>query len=101
MEPPTLQQLHPKLLTASEIQDWLLQEIAQAIGVKLEDLNPRSPFDSYGLDSMLALSVASAAKAAIGLELSPFLLMHYPTVESLSQHLAQTLEASEEEIFEI
>ncbi|MBD2091228.1 acyltransferase domain-containing protein [Microcoleus sp. FACHB-1515] len=101
IDPPTLRQLHPKLLTASEIQDWLLQEIAKAIGVKAEDLNPRSPFDSYGLDSMLALSVVSAAKAALGLDLSPLLLVHYPTVESLSQHLAQTLEASEEEIFEI
>jgi acyl transferase domain-containing protein/acyl carrier protein len=101
IEPATLRQLHPKVLTASEIQDWLLQEIAKAIGIKSEDLNPRLPFDSYGLDSILALSVIGAAQTSIGLELSPLLLVHYPTVESLSQHLAKTLEASEEEIFEI
>ncbi|MBF2019678.1 MAG: acyltransferase domain-containing protein [Hydrococcus sp. C42_A2020_068] len=102
IEPTTpAQPLDPKSLTAEDIQAWLVDRIAQELGVKPDDVNVRVPFDSYGLDSVLALGIASAGKQFLGLDLSPLLLVHYPTIESLSHHLAKELEASELEIFEI
>lgn len=102
IEPTTqAQPIAPKSLTAEDIQAWLVDRIAQELGVKPDDINVRVPFDSYGLDSVLALGIASAGKQFFGLDLSPLLLVHYPTIESLSQHLAKELEASELEIFEI
>lgn len=92
---------YPKLLTGEDIQAWLIDQIAKELGVKPNDIDIRVPFDSYGLDSVLAIGIASAGKQSLGLEMSPLLLVHYPTIESLSQHLAQELEASESEIFEI
>ncbi|MBH8578277.1 hypothetical protein I8752_36110 [Nostocaceae cyanobacterium CENA369] len=96
-----IQQIHPKLLTAADIQAWLVEQIAKELGVKPEDINVRVPFDSYGLDSVLAIGIASAGKQFLGLDVSPLLLVHYPTIESLSQHLAKQLETSDSEIFEI
>ena len=97
----TLQQLSLKSLTAEDIQAWLVEQIAQELGVKPDEINVRLPFDSYGLDSVLAIAIASAGKQFLGLDMSPLLLVHYPTIESLSQHLAKEVEASESETFEI
>ncbi|ARV58019.1 beta-ketoacyl synthase [Nostocales cyanobacterium HT-58-2] len=88
-------------LTAADIQAWLTNQIAKDLGVKPDEIDVRVPFDSYGLDSVLAIAIASAGKQFLGLDISPLLLVHYPTIESLSQHLAKELEASELEIFEI
>jgi acyl transferase domain-containing protein len=97
----TLQQLNLKSLTAEDIQAWLVNQIAQELGVKPDEIDIRLPFDSYGLDSVLAIGIASAGKQFLGLDVSPLLLVHYPTIELLSQHLAKELETSESEIFEI
>lgn len=91
----------PKFLTAKDIQTWLVECIARELGVTPENINIQEPFDSYGLDSVLALEIASAGKQFLGLDFSPLLLVHYPTIESLTQHLAQELEASATEILEI
>lgn len=88
-------------MTAEDIQAWLIRQIAKELGVKPDDIDIRAPFDSYGLDSMLAISIASAGQQFLGLEVSPILLLHYPTIELLSQHLAKEFEASGSEIFEI
>ncbi|MCC5632398.1 acyl carrier protein [Nostoc sphaeroides CHAB 2801] len=97
----TLQQLSLKSLTAEDIQAWLVNQIAQELGVKPDEINIRLPFDSYGLDSVLAIAIATTGKQFLGLDMSPLLLVHYPTIESLSQHLAKEVEASESETFEI
>ncbi|MGH8000071.1 MAG: acyl carrier protein, partial [Brasilonema sp.] len=64
-------------------------------------IDRRQPLDSYGLDSAQAMSIVSKGEKWLGFELSPILLWHYPTVEALSQRLAEETEASDSEIFEI
>ncbi|PPS43907.1 type I polyketide synthase [Chroococcidiopsis sp. TS-821] len=100
-ERKTVPQFNIHSLTAPDIQAWLVDRIAKELGVKPKDINVRAAFDSYGLDSVLALSIASAGKQVLGIEVSPLMLVHYPTIESLSQQLAKEIEASESEIFEI
>ncbi|MBD2727329.1 acyltransferase domain-containing protein [Nostoc sp. FACHB-892] len=95
------QAINAQFLTVEDIQVWLTNQIANDLGVKPDEINIRVPFDSYGLDSVLAIAIANAGKQYLGIDMSPLLLVHYPTIESLSQHLAQELEASDSEIFEI
>jgi acyl transferase domain-containing protein len=94
--PPTL----VAHLTASDIQDWLRQKIAQELGVSPTSLDVNAPFDSYGIDSMLALGIASAGQQFLGIEVSPILLMHYPTIKLLAEQLATEV-ATTSEVFEI
>jgi acyl transferase domain-containing protein/acyl carrier protein len=94
-------QFNMNSLTAPDIQAWLVDRIAKELGVKSEDINVCAAFDSYGLDSVLALSIASAGKQVLGVEVSPLMLVHYPTIELLSQQLAKEIEASESELFEV
>ncbi|MDZ8184145.1 MAG: beta-ketoacyl synthase N-terminal-like domain-containing protein [Nostoc sp. ChiSLP02] len=100
-EPPSIQQLQPQSLTVTDIQNWLVSQIAKELGVKPDEIDIRSPFDSYGLDSMLAIGIASAGQKYLGVQVSPLMLVHYPTIAALSQHLATELAASETEVFEI
>ncbi len=88
-------------LTVADIQTWLQKQVAQELGVKPEQIDVRLPFDSYGLDSMLAIAIASAGQKFLGFELSPLLLVHYPTIAALAEHLAAEFEASGAEILEI
>ncbi len=87
--------------THADIQNWLVTRIAQELGVAATTIDVTGHFDSYGLDSMLAISIASAGQQFLGIEVSPVLLMHYPTIAELSQHLATEFATSEAEIFEI
>lgn len=97
----SVQPVNSTPLTTADIQTWLVDRVAKELGVKPGDLDVQAPFDSYGLDSMLAISIASAGQKFLGVEVSPLLLVHYPTIASLSQYLAAEFEASDSEVFEI
>jgi acyl carrier protein len=87
--------------TAEEIQVWLISHISDVLGVNPDEIDVREPLDSYGLDSTQGMLLASQAGKLLGFQLSPLVLWHYPTIESLSQRLAEEFQASESETFEI
>lgn len=93
--------LDHKTITKEDIQTWLVNRIAQELGVDAGEINPKAPFDSYGLDSVLAIGIASAGKKHLGVEVTPLMLIHHPTIEALSAHLATEFEASGIEVFEL
>jgi acyl carrier protein len=87
--------------TAEEIKAWLVAHISEQLGVEPDDIDIRQSLDSYGLESAQAMILVSKAEKLFGFELSPILLWHYPTIETLSERLAKESEASQSEIFEI
>jgi acyl transferase domain-containing protein/acyl carrier protein len=95
----SIQLVDPTTLTAEDIKTWLISQIARELGVKPDEIDIQAPFDSYGLDSVLAIGIASAGEQLLGLELSPMLLVRYPTIKLLSQHLFAEFEQSNSEIF--
>jgi acyl transferase domain-containing protein/acyl carrier protein len=99
IDPASIQPVDPTTLTAEDIKAWLVSQIAKELGVKPDEIDIQAPFDSYGLDSILVIGIASAAEQLLGLELSFLLLLRYPTIELLSQHLASEFERSDSEIF--
>lgn len=95
---------HPSTVqspTVEEIQDWLADRIAEQLGIDSEDINLRSPFNSYGLSSMQAMSIATQGKQQFGIALSPLVMWSFPNIETLSEHLAKELAVIEVELFEI
>lgn len=97
----TQQNPSPQLMSAEDIQDWLAAQIAEQLGVDPDEINIRSPFDSYGLDSAQTMSIANLGKQYFGLQLSPLVIWNYPNIESLSQYLAEELQTSEIEVLEL
>jgi acyl transferase domain-containing protein len=101
MAPAETPQLNQTQLSITDIQAWMVNRIAKELGVAAHEIDIHAPFDSYGLDSVLAIGIASAGKQFLGIEVTPLMLVHYPSIAALAKHLATELEASEIELFEI
>jgi acyl carrier protein len=82
------------------IQEWLIQQLAEQLQIDPTLVDIKASFDSYSLDSSQVLVIASKAEKNFGFKLSPILLWHYPSIESLSQRLVEE-PLVEEQIFEI
>ncbi|MBW4686064.1 MAG: acyl carrier protein [Komarekiella atlantica HA4396-MV6] len=87
--------------TAEEIQVWLVSHIAELLKVNPDEIDITERLDSYGLDSVQGMLLAAQTGKLLGFQLSPLVLWHYPTIELLSQRLAEEFQASESETFEI
>lgn len=81
---------------AQTIQIWIVEQVAAQLGVRASEIDPTVHFETYGLDSAQAMSIASKAEALMGSPISPILMMRYPTIASLSERLAEEFEADSE-----
>lgn len=82
------------------IQNWFIDRLTEKLSLNPDQIDVQAPLDSYGLDSAQAMSLISEGEEWLGFEISPMLLWHYPTIEALSQRLAEEFEDSELEAFE-
>ncbi|MBW4634912.1 MAG: acyl carrier protein [Iphinoe sp. HA4291-MV1] len=87
--------------TAKDLQVWLASYFAELLGLQPAEINIQAPFDTYGLDSAQVMIIASKVENLLGFQLSPLLVWHYPTIELLSQRLAEEFGGSETELFQI
>ncbi|MEO3706825.1 acyl carrier protein [Trichormus azollae] len=87
--------------TSADIQAWLVANISSLLSVEPDEIDIKEPLDSYGLDSVQAMIIASQAEKFLGFKLSLIHLWYYPSIEELAQRLAEELENSESEIFQI
>ena len=77
-----------KSATALDIQAWLISHLSELIGVDPEKIDSQKPFAAYGLASKDAIGISGDLEEWLGQELSPTLVYNYPTIETLSRHLA-------------
>jgi acyl transferase domain-containing protein/NADPH:quinone reductase-like Zn-dependent oxidoreductase/acyl carrier protein len=77
-----------KKRTADEIQDWLISILSDQLGVESSNIEINEAFASLGIDSLQAVSICGDLEVWLGLQLPPTLLWDYPTIQILSQHLA-------------
>jgi acyl-CoA synthetase (AMP-forming)/AMP-acid ligase II/acyl carrier protein len=75
-------------LTASEIENWLVANLASYLKVQPEEIDVSQSFAYYGLDSSVAVSLTGDLAEWLHLkQLDPMLFWEYPNVEALAQHL--------------
>lgn len=85
-----------KLPSAVEIQSWMVSYLAELLGIEPDDVNVTIPFDRYGLDSSVAVGLTGDLEEWLDRKLDPTLLYDYPTIEALSQHLAEEFKVAVE-----
>ncbi|MBR8830412.1 MAG: 2-succinylbenzoate--CoA ligase [Chroococcopsis gigantea SAG 12.99] len=73
----------------NKIAIWLVNKIAQNIGVEPREINVKEPLISYGLDSLQAIRLSAELEDWLGVKLSPTLAYDYPTIEVLADYLSQ------------
>lgn len=66
--------------------------VAKEMRVEPQTLDPQQKFISYGLDSIVALSVSGDLEDLTQLELEPTLLWDYPTINALAEYIVSQLE---------
>lgn len=66
--------------------------VAKEMRVEPQTLDPQQKFTSYGLDSIVALSVSGDLEDLTQLELEPTLLWDYPTLNALAEYIVSQLE---------
>jgi len=72
-----------------EIEKWISCVLMDLLGLKAEEVNPRTPFDRYGLDSSAAIGITDALGTWMGRTLSPTLFYDYPTIEAVALYLTE------------
>jgi myxalamid-type polyketide synthase MxaE and MxaD len=70
-------------------------ELARRLEVDPEAIDPRQPFERYGLDSLNALRLAVELEARIGRKLPTTALWDHPSIESLATYLTRELNIRE------
>lgn len=88
-------------INAKVIATWLVNNLAEQLEVEPDEIDISEPLESYGLDSAQGMMIISRAEKEFGFEISPMLLWHYPTIESLAERLTEELAESKLEVFEI
>lgn len=78
-------------LTAQDIQNWMLSQLAEQLNIEVDEIDIQEPLDTYGLDSAEAMILASKAEKLLGFELPLNLLWLYPNIEGLSERLAEEI----------
>ncbi|OGB22697.1 MAG: polyketide synthase [Burkholderiales bacterium RIFCSPLOWO2_02_FULL_57_36] len=74
--------------TSADISVWMSDYLARQLSIARNAVDVRRSFDQYGIDSASALQMVGDLEDYLGHELSPSLPYQYPTIESLSDALA-------------
>jgi acyl carrier protein len=73
------------------LEQHLLEQIAQVLRADAERLSIATPFNSMGMDSLMALELRNRLELSLGLSLPATLVWGRPTVADLAPDLAQRL----------
>jgi acyl carrier protein len=82
--PPTS---HVGTLSAEIVQLWLIEQLAERLGLPIDEIDVREKFASYGLDSRSAVEIAGELEDWTGLEVEPTLVWDFPTIEAVTKYL--------------
>jgi acyl carrier protein len=75
---------------------FVTSQVAKVMGVKSSEvLDIKTPFNSLGLDSLMAVELRNAIADAVGHSFPASLIYDYPTIKALSGHLFHELLAGE------
>jgi len=81
----------------AQIREWLSNQIAERMGINPEEIDPKLPFQNFGLDSKEAVNLSGDLETLLDRRLSPTLLWQYPNIEALSEYLGSDAPSSQDE----
>lgn len=97
MDDTVVETENPSLVRdAQGIESWLVAQIADRLKIPVAEVDPRSYFPSFGMDSLTAVMLVGDLEVWLGRPLEPTLMYDYPSIEALAQHLAEAPASIEE-----
>jgi thioesterase domain-containing protein/acyl carrier protein len=77
------------LRDSSEIQTWMISQLAEVLGLRPDQIDPRRDLTSYGLDSLRAFELTGDLAYWLDYDVPVTLFWDYPTIETLSIYLSE------------
>ena len=71
----------------SELREWLVNYLAEALNLRAESIDHRMHFDQLGLDSVLTLTLAGDLELHLKRSISETIVFDYPSIDSLARYL--------------
>lgn len=75
--------------SAHEVQNWLINYVAEQMGMPADQVDPDEELVNLGLSSRQAIVLTAKLEAWIDRPTDPALIWEYPTIRLLAQHLGQ------------
>ena len=76
-----------RVLRAADIEAWLAAYLVEQMGVPEELVQPESAFESYGLDSVDGVVMASALETEFAIEVDPAIFLRNATLPEVYAEL--------------
>ncbi len=78
----------PAPTTVRDIQQWIINWVAQALQLTPQQIDPQRPFADYGLDSVIAVELVEQLGRWLGKEIEMTLVWNFPSIASAAAYLA-------------
>ncbi len=75
--------------TAAQIQDWLIDYLADEMQTPPETIDVYAPFETFAIDSAAAVGMTGDLEEWLGCRVDPILAYDYPTIDAMAKHLAE------------
>ena len=72
-----------------EIQNWLIEQVAERLSIAPSEIDVHEPFASTGLSSVAAVSLSADLEDWLEIKLSPTIVYDYPNIVELAKYLSQ------------
>jgi len=82
-------------MSADAVELFLVERVAELLGIDISEVDPTRPHASYGLDSATALLLAGDIEDELGVRLSDSVAWDYPTLRALAAHIATQRDAGD------
>ncbi len=78
----------------NQIQDWLVDTLAQRLNISASEIDINEPFASSGLNSLAAVSLSADLEDWLDIKLSPTIVYDYPNIVELAAYLSQSTKST-------
>ncbi|MBW2278484.1 MAG: acyl carrier protein [Deltaproteobacteria bacterium] len=72
----------------AEIRQWLIDKIADRVGVSPLSIDPSKPFAVLGVDSTEAVVISGELQEWLGRRVPPTIAWDHPTIDAAAHYLA-------------
>jgi acyl carrier protein len=69
------------------VMHWLARRVAEELAVPVDEVDVTAPFASFGISSIVGVTMSGEIADAFDVNVSPMLLWDYPTIERLADYI--------------
>lgn len=85
----------------AELLEWLTRQLAADLGRPVAEIDPQTPLDDYGLDSLTATGLQAELSDWLGFRVPPTLLLEHPTLETVARQLVTLMDGKHADTREV